>query len=276
MTDASRNLLLHGATSPPPELRLLRAGPVVAMLDGVDLRYVRIAGTELVRRVYVAVRDRNWNTIGGHVSELDVVSSDDGFEVRFEVRHTSHDVEFSWLGEITGESSGRITYGLDGRAEQELVYNRIGLCVHHPWRESAGRPVRARTPDGEVDGEFPTLIGRQRFEGGTYHPLFPSFDRLELDLAGGGSLLFEFEGDLWETEDHRNWTDANFKTYSTPVSQGIPHELAEGEPLRQRLTITPSGFQAESDGLGGQVRLTIGGPTGTRVPAIGLDRKSVV
>jgi hypothetical protein len=100
---------------------------------------------------------------------------------------------------------------------RDMLYSRIGFCVLHPYRETRGRPYRARTPDGDISGEFPHLIGPQRFEGGTYHPLFPSFDRLEIDLEAGGTVQFEFEGDLWEDEDQRNWTDASFKTYCSPI-----------------------------------------------------------
>ena len=67
----------------------------------------------------------------------------------------------------------------------------------------------------------------------------PRFDRLEVELPPGGRLLLEFEGDLWETEDHRNWTDANFKTYSTPIALGPPAPLQAGQQLRQRLVVTP-------------------------------------
>ena len=72
-----------------------------------------------------------------------------------------------------------------------------------------------------------------------YRALFPAFDRLEVEARTGGRLLLEFEGDLWETEDHRNWTDANFKTYSTPISLGRPAPLKAGQGCRQRLVITP-------------------------------------
>ena len=58
-------------------------------------------------------------------------------------------------------------------------------------------------------------MGQQPYEDGSFHALFAAFDQLEVALDGG-TVVFDFEGDLWETEDHRNWTDANFKTYSTP------------------------------------------------------------
>jgi hypothetical protein len=270
---AALNALLHGTTEAPREMRVLHAGSASVLLDGVDLRYMRIGRTELVRRIYAAVRDRNWNTVPGTISGLEIDERDDSFDVRFHVRHTSHDVDFSWDGAINGDVEGRVTVTLEGRAERDLEYNRIGLCVHHPWRETAGRPYRATTPDGEIDGEFPSLIGPQRVVDGVYHALFPAYDRLDVQLEGGGSLLFEFEGDLWETEDHRNWTDANFKTYSTPIALGFPHALAAGESLLQRVTVTPSAVEADI-ASGGPVRLSIGRPTGTKVPAIGLGLDS--
>src|ERR1700760_1537892 len=93
----------------PPPLQAptpLRAGPVTAALDGVDLRYVRIGDVELVRRIYVAVRDRNCNTIPGVPSEVAVDQGDEAFPVRFEVRHPSHDTDFWWQGSITGDAGG--------------------------------------------------------------------------------------------------------------------------------------------------------------------------
>jgi hypothetical protein len=261
--------LLHGTDAPFPELRLLHAGPARALLDGIDLRYVGIGRTELVRRIYVAVRDRNWNTIPGEVSGLEVEAGDDSFDVRFSVRHRAEGIAFSWNGTISGSANGRITYSLDGVAEEDLQYNRIGICVHHPWRETAGAPFRARTPEGEIEGTFPDLIGPQLVVDGKIYALFPASDRLDVSLPGGGSLDLEFEGDLWETEDHRNWTDANFKTYSTPLSLGFPHGLGSGETLVQRVAITPRGVK-DTASDGGPVRLSIGEPTGTVVPAIGL------
>jgi len=56
MISPDRLRLLHGSDAPIPEPRSLRAGPVTMLLDGVDLRYIRVGRTEIVRRVYAAVR----------------------------------------------------------------------------------------------------------------------------------------------------------------------------------------------------------------------------
>ncbi|MCY7303365.1 MAG: hypothetical protein LH654_10120 [Thermoleophilia bacterium] len=270
MTTSTGSLqVLHGSHSPIPEMRMLRAGPVFLLLDGVDLRYLRIGGTELIRRVYAAVRDEDWDTVPGVVSGMTLEEGDGSFRLEFDMRHARRDVDFSWHGVITGDEDGRVEILLDGRAEADLAYNRIGLCVHHPWRETAGASFTARTPAGELVGAFPDLIGPQAIVDGAYNALFAAYDRLEVDLESGGSLLLEFEEDLWETEDHRNWTDANFKTYSTPIALGFPHRLAAGEALRQRLVITPIDVPATDDAAR-PIWLTLGEPTGTRVPVIGL------
>jgi hypothetical protein len=36
---------------------------VSAELEGADLRYVRLDGQEVLRRVHLAVRDHNWATV---------------------------------------------------------------------------------------------------------------------------------------------------------------------------------------------------------------------
>ena len=263
--------LLHGTDAPFADMSLLRAGPATVLLDGIDLRYLRIGGTELVRRVYAAVRDVDWDTVPGVVSGLEIEESDDSFRVEFVARHARREVDFTWHGTITGTATGRVEYVLDGHAGAAFPFGRIGLCVHHPWRETAGARFTARTPGGEIDGAFPDLIGPQAFDGKAYSPLFPSFDHLEVELADGGRLVFDFEGDLWEIEDHRNWTDANFKTYSTPISLGAPPPLELGQALRQRLVVAPldvSGGTPSSN----RVRLEIGAPTKTVVPPIGLSQ----
>ena len=211
------------------------------MLDGVDLRYVKLGEVELVRRIYAAVRDQNWNTIPGVAvnSELDV--REDGFDVRFDVRHANDELDFSWQGTISGTADGRVSFSLDGRAGRDFPYNRIGFCVLHPWRETAGARYRGETPDGPIEGQFPLSVGPQDFVDGLYVSLFPAVSRLELDVAEGITALFEFEGDLFECEDQRNWTDASFKTYCTPLALGLPHRATAGFHVAQTVTVSARG-----------------------------------
>jgi hypothetical protein len=271
-TDRASSLLLHGDPEPPREPVELRAGPLTCELDGLDLRYVRLGDLEILRRLHATVRTPRWDTIPGTAYTLETRAEDDSFAVELAVRHDGEDIAFSWQGSFTGDSGGRIEAVFDGRADRDLTYGRIGLCVLHPIAETRARPYRAHTPAGWITGTLPDLIGVQGWEDECWVPLFPSFDALEIELDDGLACRFEFEGDLWETEDHRNWTDASLKTYCTPLSLGGPHYLATGDGIRQKITLTVTGDTGAAKPRARRsqpVSVAIGELTGTRVPAIG-------
>jgi hypothetical protein len=257
-------------TSP---LRWLRAGPLTLALDGIDIRYVRLGEQEIVRRMYIAVRDPQWRTVAGVASDVELDVRDDSFAASFSVRHVCDDLDFSWYGRISGSANGRIRLAMDGRAERDSLYNRIGICVLHPWRECAGRPFRGEGPDGPVEGALPRLVGRQAYREGRYVALFDPVSRLEIGLENEVSAVFEFEGEVFETEDQRNWSDASFKTYSTPLARGFPHTLDHGQSLVQSASLHARGpaappvtREAERHAV-----LYIGPPVVTAVPPVGLS-----
>jgi hypothetical protein len=279
MTDTAptseRHRLRHGRDDAPVERRRLRAGPIECELEGVDLRYVRVGDLELLRRLYVAVRDRNWSTLPIEIHDLEVEDAGDSFRLTFEARHRQQEIDFRWLGELTGGADGSIDYSLRGTAESEFLYNRIGFCILHP-AENAGRRYRARTPEGTIAGQLPDTIGPQLWEGGFPKPIFPSFDELEIEVADGLVAHFELEGDLFETEDQRNWTDASFKTYSTPLQLGYPHQAEPGKRIDQRVRLTLEGSvpaPAPAGDAGDTVRIELGEPVG-RLPKLGLGQSS--
>ena len=248
-------------------MRELRAGPLSCLLDGVDLRYVRNGETELVRRLFVAIRDAAWGTVAPQIRNLEVEEGGDSFRVSFEASHESGDLRFRWRGLLAGSAQGVLECRMDGAMDTACRYCRIGFCILHP-RELAGSRYRAHGPDGEIEGALPETIGAQRFAEGTLWPLFPSYDRLELDGA-----RFEFEGDLFEMEDQRNWTDASFKTYSTPITLGFPHDAAAGEAIVQSVRLSVEG-RAGSRPKDETTRITIGEQAVGRLPAIGLGMAS--
>jgi len=53
----------------------------------------------------------------------------------------------------------------------------------------------------------------------------------------GVKAAVRFEGDTWEMEDHRNWTDASFKTYVRPLALPWPYTLKAGETVKQSVSV---------------------------------------
>lgn len=265
----------YGVDRPPSTTYELNAGPLTMLLDGIDLRYVRSGSLEMVRRIYVAVRDQNWNTIAGQSTITRIAQQQDSFDVEFDVEHKNNDIDFTWHGHIIGDPDGQIRYEMDGLAKSKFRYNRIGLCILHPFKESLGRLYKAQTPQGEVSGYLPDLIGPQGFEDGVYVPLFPAFNRLSIDLTDTARAHFTFEGDLFETEDQRNWTDASLKTYCTPLSRGFPHQANIGSRIAQTFTIAVEGGEARAqEQKTGVTYLTLGTGHGQRLPHIGFSTNS--
>ncbi|MFL5928762.1 MAG: hypothetical protein ACJ77E_17665, partial [Gaiellaceae bacterium] len=157
----SRYELWYGRDEPPREPRILRAGPLLVELHGCDLRYVRSGANEVVRRVYMAIRDLNWGTLPVAVEPLEVDDGGDSFRVRFDARNTKNEIDFAWAGTIEGTSDGLVSYELDGVAGSAFAFAKIGLCIHHPFRETAGRLFRGRAPTTPVGGALPYFIGPQ-------------------------------------------------------------------------------------------------------------------
>jgi D-apionolactonase len=244
-------------------MRELRAGPLSCLLDGIDLRYVCNGDAELVRRLFVAVRDAAWGTVAPQIRDLEVEDGGDSFRVSFDALHESGELRFHWRGLLAGSADGVLECRMDGKAETDFRFCRIGFCVLHP-RELAGGRYRAHGPNGEIEDTLPETIGVQRFADGTLWPLFPSYDRIEL-----GGARFEFEGDLFEMEDQRNWTDASFKTYSTPITLGWPHDAAAGQAIVQSVRLSVDG-RARSRATQEATRIELGAQPLGRVPAFGL------
>ena len=160
---------------------LLRAGPVTARLVGRDLRNVRFGGAEIAQRIYVAVRDRNWDTIPGEVSDLTVEQGTTASPSASPSPTASTTSTGSGRGEIRGEPDGTISYAMDAIAGADMTYKLIGLNVHHGMRDYAGRPCHGTTPDGPIVDAFPTEVAPQLIADQTEVPIFPPVESLTAD-----------------------------------------------------------------------------------------------
>ena len=102
MNQLPRSVLHYGKDEPLPEQTQLHAGPLSMIFESGDLRYIRFGDHELLRRVYVAVRDHNWDTILPQLSNLQIEQDDDTFRIIYDMTNMGADVDFFWQGTITG------------------------------------------------------------------------------------------------------------------------------------------------------------------------------
>jgi hypothetical protein len=100
--------------------------------------------------------------------------------------------------------------------------------------------------------------------------MIEAFSRLTVGFPGGRSLDLDLEGDLFELEDQRNWTDASFKTYPTPLARSEPRVIEAGTRVLQRADFRVRG-DAPPVRPPGPIVVSIGEPTGMSVPPIGMS-----
>lgn len=257
-----------------PRVRSLAVGVWTAELIGDELANISYGGRPVLRAIKAVVRDHEWRTLAPSVRDLTELKDDDGVSLRFHVDYLG--VAAAGAGTAgtgtayEGVVSLRLTpatveVAFSGRATTAFRRNRIGLVVLHPTSES-GREVSVVAPDGSVtNGLFPNDIKPDL--------VFTEISSMEWADAGTAFDL-GFSGDIFETEDQRNWTDGSFKTYSTPSALPIPVDVAPGDTVYQSVSLealsieTPDKAAAAADGQ--PARFTVGEQEGT-VPALALS-----
>jgi len=60
---------------------------------------------------------------------------------------------------------------------------------------------------------------------------------LSWTLEGEISAFLKFSGEVFEMEDQRNWTDASYKTYCTPLDLPFPVSMERGETMAQEVCL---------------------------------------
>lgn len=260
----SKAVKLFGTEQANPPLRTLRAGALSVQFDNGAVRYVRIGGVEVIRAISFLVRDENWGTFTPQVSGLVIEEDAPGFTVRFTATCADAARTLVYDAEITGRDDGSLSFVAIAEPVTDVLTNRTGFIVLHPVEGVAGHAVKVLHVDGNEEVSiFPDAID----------PRCPFTDirALSHEFAPGAWVTCTMEGDAFEMEDQRNWSDASYKTYVRPLRRPWPYTLNKGEPMRQSVTLAVSGKIPSSPALGGKqtIAVQLGESSGT-MPQIGL------
>lgn len=226
----------------------------------------------MIRGIHVAIRAADWSTVPAEISIRQLNRSSDSFEVVFEAEHRERSVHFSWTGVMEGYPDGTFRFSMEGVARHSFLKNRIGFCVLHPIELCAGRACTVERMDGTAEQSwFPTQIA-------PWQP-FVDFRSLRYGSPSGAEIEIRFEGETFEMEDQRNWTDASFKTYGTPLELPYPVEISEGTRVRQsvsvRLVSPAAPFRSFDSGSDQASIINVYVDQGIRpMPALGLNHSS--
>lgn len=218
----------------------LRAGELSCLYEYGNLRRIALGDAEMFAMLYAALRDETWATLPYDIRDEKVEQREDGFRISYTAEYT-HRQQHVYTADfiLEGNSDNTITMEMRGRALAPFKRNRIGLCLLHGlW--SKGAAVEVVSDDGaKTRSAFPELISP--------HQVLLDIRKLNYTYKGV-TVECAFEGDVFETEDQRNWMDASFKTYSTPLSIPIPVDVKPGDTVYNKVTVKVTGSPASSKG----------------------------
>ncbi len=227
---------LHRGDTAPDERLELRAGNLRLRFDPASLtaESFEIGGVDVLRACYPALRDARWATLPARVRWLERRIGARSFDLRLVATHGGARPSFEWRLALRGAADGsRFTYAATGRALRDLVANRAGFCVLH-GAAYAGKACLVEHADGDRRrGRFPAAISP--------HQPFLAVRALTHRPRPGLAVTVRLEGDTFEMEDQRNWTDASFKTYCRPLALPRPFALRAGDTITQSVELRLSG-----------------------------------
>lgn len=265
-------LLLISSTVFAAEPIALRAGRLTMIFepDQAMLRYVRLGNHLVLQGISAPVRNQFWGTVPPAVDNVRLKQDNNGFTLDFDVTCRQREIDFSWHGKITGSAEEQIIFTFDGVARSEFLRNRIGFCVLHAAESAGARCTVETVSGGTVRGNFPKWIAP--------HQPFQNIRTVSHEVAPGVRAKVRMEGDTFEMEDQRNWTDASFKTYCTPLAIPYPVKVEEGTKISQRIELSLEGAEKLADPPNtspGEVLLEVTTAV-HRMPGIGLRVSSQV
>ena len=227
-------IALYGTAQPVPVGRPLAAGRLTAVWDQGALRTIRWDGIEILRGIAFLSRNEAWGNNSAEIFNLDIAVETARFQVRFDIAITNGAERLAATARIEGDQDGRLSFAVSASAETDFATNRTGLVILHPLEHLVGQPVDVVHTDGtRARRQFPDRIS----------PAQPIFDIRSLthDAGPGIRVAINLTGAKFEMEDHRNWMDASYKTYSGSLLDPWPYVIARGETVVQSATLTATG-----------------------------------
>ena len=243
-------------------MRKLVAGPLTLEYSEGNLWNISNGSEEIIRRIYLVFQDINWTSRPFVIKDEIWEVSDRSFSAKIKAQGSHDAKDLSVELEINGSESGEITYGFSASTAVSFMRNRLGLCLLHPVASLAGRDCELTKADGAIEkSKFPEAISPDQ--------PFLNLSGIRHQLQSGQFATVNFEGEIFESEDHRNWSDASYKTYCTPISLPFPAQVSPGEVLSQKITISISGEHATSISKDESTVITVGTKE-IELPEIGL------
>ena len=257
MEQSNARVKLYGTDETIEELRRIEIGALSFLYSSDGLRRISWNDVELVRALAWPIRDENWGTYPAEIIS-ETIDPDEDFKLNL----------VFWVGDgalrcdlcIRADADGVLQADLDLTPEHGVFStNRAGFTVLHPIKGIAGSALNIVHSDGAIEESvFPELI----------RPDQPAKDIQGLSYGvAGQSVEIAFEGEVFEMEDQRNWSDASYKTYCVPLVHPFTYSITQ--KIRQTVRIQVSGSPLKQS-IGANEACLVLEPLSGEAPDIGI------
>jgi len=258
-----------GTRQKTPKAMSFKTGALTVDFVAGGLRTIRYEGHEVLRAIAYVVRDQNWGTYHPEISECVVEKIKNAFTITYQAICASADPSqtLRYQARITGNSQGHLVFDVAAEPLTPFLTARCGFAVLHPINGVAGQEAIVEHVDGaQEQAAFPELISPAQ--------PFKDIRAIQHRVTTGITARCVLNGDVFEMEDQRNWSDASYKTYVRPLSLPWPYVMEQGVTNRQSVELTikrsPGSHRGPARNEKGAVRVAVGGPDGT-FPGIGVS-----
>ena len=146
------NIYYYGIAQNLPSSKTLRAGNLRMMYENGFLRYIKIGNSEILRMIYFAVRDHNWDTIDGTVQNEILEIEDDHFSIRYHSIHKKGGIKITFRCLLTGDKNGHIMFSIEGEAGSTFMKNSSMIFLSSIFL------ILARTAPPEIPNSIPICL----------------------------------------------------------------------------------------------------------------------
>ncbi|HEY3417496.1 MAG TPA: hypothetical protein VGM23_11485, partial [Armatimonadota bacterium] len=185
----------------------LSAGPIRLKFQDGELRYLRVGEREIVRRVYFAAREMDFDTAMPTFTQMEVQDNGECFFIKLSAVCNGPTIDFRWQGFIEGTAEGKIIFTVSGSSPNGFQSPRVGLCLLFGVEALAGTPFEVTDVQGKIEqGTFPRDVS----------PTFlvsNHFNELRYRCADGLAVRCGLTNRGSGMEDQRNYCDSSYKAY---------------------------------------------------------------
>ena len=205
-------------------------GFLKALFSNGDFRKLEFNDVEFIQRIYYAVRDEEWLNVPYTINNFKLQTTQDVVICSYTL---SFGTDIYFVADIKFVMKyNHITIEANGKALTAFKKNRIGFCLHLPANLKGVNCLVTHTDHTTTASLFPLFISP--------HQPFKNIAAIEW-IKNDQTIKVILEGDIFEMEDQRNWTDASYKIYATPLELPFPVEVKAGDKIYQKISIMLSG-----------------------------------